>query len=78
MIPAMDTRSHRQRMIELRARIQSIIGGPADRLALSWLDEAKVVARLRVGRGFAYQTFAVGQTDDALVDAVVAWTRAAS
>jgi len=70
----MGDRSHRQRMIGVRARVQGIIGGPADRLALSWLDSDAVVGRLRVGRGFAYQTFLVSQDDELLVDAIVAWT----
>ena len=74
----MTDRSFRQRMIALRARIQGIIGGPADRLALSWLGHDAVTARLRVGTGFAYQTFPVSHEDDALVDAVVAWAQTSS
>lgn len=70
--------SHRQRMFRVRAAAAERIGGSADRLALGWTDDVQVVARLRVGRGFAHRTFDVTAEDEPLVSAIVEWVHADS
>ena len=60
-------------MFGIRRQVAASIGGPADRIALGWLDDRQVVARLRVGRGFDHKSFAIPPDDESLVAAIVAW-----